>query len=165
LTGTGADGGVDVRIYAPTESSRLFAVAQCKAWTSDPVGVAIARELWGVLHHEKASLGLIYGLSGFTPDAVAFASGKHLKLVSGEDLLAQIGSLMPESQTTLLASVCRDDYWTPSCPSCDRKLIARARGSDGESFWGCVNYPRCHYRMPMSKSAKARLDAGVAVAA
>jgi len=146
LTGAGADGGVDVAIADQRDPARIFAVAQCKAWSSKPVGVEAVRALWGAKDHFKATLALFYGLSGFTPDARAFAVGKPLKLISGEELLQQIQSLPATDQAAMLTEVTDGDYTTPTCPTCNTKMNRRP-GRDGKpDFWGCNNYRRCGAR-------------------
>ncbi len=152
LTGAGADGGVDVVIADQRDPARTFAVAQCKSWSSKPVGVEAVRALWGARDHFKAQLALFYGLSGFTQDARAFAEGKHLKLISGEELLQQIEAMPAANQAALLAAVTRGDYTTPTCPSCDIKM-SRRPGRDGKpDFWGCNNYRRCGTRPIVCRS-------------
>lgn len=145
LTGAGADGGVDVNLYAPSDPARLFAIIQCKSWM-DQVGVKEIRELWGVTSHLNIQLALFYGLSGFTEEAKAFASQKHFKLFTGKDLLAQIQSLPGDQQSSLLDHITRGDYTTPTCSKCDVKMelkIGKKEGRKGDKYWSCVNYPRC----------------------
>lgn len=152
LSGPGADGGVDVVIADQRDPARTFAVAQCKSWSSKPVGVEAVRALWGAKDHFKAQLALFYGLSGFTQDARAFAEGKHLKLISGEELLQQIEAMPAADQAALLAEVTRGDYTTPTCPTCDIKM-SRRPGRDGKpDFWGCNNYRRCGARPIVCRS-------------
>lgn len=134
LTGKGADGGVDVNLYSQSNPTRLFAVIQCKAQV-DQVGVEKVRELWGVANHFKADMAMFYGRSGYTDGAKKFAEGKHFKLFSGEDLLANIQALSLEQQKALLEQVTRDDYTTPSCARCDVKRVIAGNGS-----WRC---PQC----------------------
>lgn len=152
LTGPGADGGVDVVISERADPSKAFAVIQCKAWGSKQVGVETVRALWGAKDHFSAKLAIFYGLSGFSEGAQKFAAEKYLKLVSGEDLLVQIKSLDAEQQKELLAYVTRGDYYTPTCPKCDIKMVRR-EGSGGKTdFWGCQNFRRCGSK-PISLSA------------
>lgn len=141
LTKVGADGGVDIELYAPTDERRLMAIAQCKSWT-EAVGVKEVREFWGVANHLSAKLALFYCLSGFSDDAKAFAVGKNYRLFTGQDLLDQVLQLPQSQQTELLVSVARDDYITPTCSQCDVKMTLR-KNRDGKTFWGCVNFPRC----------------------
>jgi len=149
LTGKGADGGVDVNLYAPSDPTQLFAVIQCKSWM-DQVGVKEIRELWGVTSHLNIKLALFYALSGYTEEAKAFASQKHFKLFTGKDLLTQIQSLPADQQSALLDHTTRGDYTTPTCSKCDVKMELREgkmEGSKGDKFWGCVNYPRCRQKL------------------
>lgn len=143
LTGPGADGGVDVVISERSDPSKAFAIIQCKAWGSRQVGVETVRALWGAKDHFSAKLAIFYGLSGFSADAQKFAAEKHLKLVSGEELLAQIKSLDAGQQNELLAHVTRGDYTTPTCPKCDIKMVRREGGGGKSDFWGCKNFRRC----------------------
>lgn len=146
LSGPGADGGVDVVIADQRDPAKTFAVAQCKSWSSKPVGVEPVRALWGARDHFRANLALFYGLSGFTPDARAFAEGKHLKLISGEALLQQIMAMPDQDRAALLTTITRGDYTTPTCPTCDIKMNRRP-GKDGKpDFWGCNNFRRCGAR-------------------
>jgi restriction system protein len=149
VTGPGSDGGVDVIIADHRDPTKVFAVAQCKAW-SRPVGVEPVRALWGVRDHYGAQLAIFYSVAGFSADARAFADGKHLKLVSGEELLAQLLTLPQIEHTALLQHVTRGDCSTPSCPKCEVKMI-RKQGQPGRSdYWACPNFRACRTRpMPV----------------
>lgn len=142
LTGAGADGGVDVILPDRQDASRIFAVIQCKA-RSSWVGVETVRALWGATHHFGAKMAIFYGLSGFSPDAKAFAAGKHLVLVDGEALLKQIRTLPADRAAALLTQVTRGDYRTPTCAKCEKKMIRRT-GREGQSdFWSCQTFRNC----------------------
>ncbi|MDR3418258.1 MAG: restriction endonuclease [Nevskia sp.] len=144
-TGDGADGGIDIKLYSPSEPSRLLAVIQCKSRSSENVGVSTVRELFGVMHHVNAPMGILVTSSDFHPAARQFAQGKRIQLIGGEALLAQIEALPDEAGKALLQEITRDDYLSPTCPSCGEKMVKRSRKSDGAKFWGCRNYPRCHH--------------------
>lgn len=144
-TGPGSDGGVDVMISDNRDPSKVFAVAQCKAW-SKPVGVEPVRALWGAKQHFGAELAIFYSIAGFSSDALAFAAGKHLKLVSGDELLSQLVALPLAESEPLLQQVTRGDYSTPSCPKCEVKMN-RKRGLPGRSdYWACPNFRSCRTR-------------------
>lgn len=156
-TGPGADGGVDVVIADQQDPSRVFAVAQCKSWATRPVGVEPVRALWGVREHQKATLALFYGLSGFSDEAVRFAEGKHLKLISGEVLLEQIQAMPAADQETLLAEITQGDYRTPSCPKCEKQMVRRNGKNGRDEFWGCRNFPRCSAKpIPIRRQGRRR---------
>ncbi len=144
-TGPGSDGGVDVIIADHRNPDRVFAVAQCKAW-SKPVGVEPVRALWGAKDHFGAQLAIFYSVSGFSTEASNFAAGKHLKLVSGDELLRQLQTLADAERAALLQHVTRGDYVTPSCPKCEIKMIRKAGRAGRSDFWSCPNFGACRTR-------------------
>lgn len=80
--GASPDGGVD--LVLDDASGRR--IVQAKHWRTRRVGVVLLRALWGVLDDEKAQ-GAVFVTSGtFTPDALAFARGKRLELIDGDEL-------------------------------------------------------------------------------
>ena len=93
--------GKDLMIQRPS-TGRLFAVAHSVPSSAGKVGVEAVRALWELVQSRPAPLGLYYGLSGFAPEALAFARDKPLKLLMGSDLLAEIGHLLPEQQQALM---------------------------------------------------------------
>jgi restriction system protein len=143
LTSRGADGGIDVNLYSPSNPDKLLAIMQCKSRSQDQVGVAIVRELYGVMHHVGAPMGILLTSTGFHQPAREFAAGKHIQLIDGTTLLKQLDELPADASAALLAHITRDDYITPTCPNCDVKMVTRTRNGDGKAFYGCVNYPRC----------------------
>lgn len=153
MTGRGADGGVDIRLYRPSAPDKLLGVIQCKSRASEPVGVSVARELFGVMHHEQVPLGILAASSGFTAAAREFAAGKHLQLWDGDEVLRQVLMLDADAQASLLAHVTRDDFWTPTCASCDVKMEVKTSKS-GKLFYGCTNWPRCRSTLNIAAVAK-----------
>ncbi len=80
--GAKADGGVDLELR---KNGRRI-VVQCKYWSNEMVGVSIVRELFGVMHHERAD-GAIVACSGrFTPEAEHFARENQIELIDGPGL-------------------------------------------------------------------------------
>lgn len=149
----GPDGGVDVHLY--TKDSRHPAiVVQCKAWRSGAVGVAIVRELLGVMTAAGVKEGVIATTSTFTADAKSFAIGKGIHLIEGEDLVRKLRDLAPERQKSLLEFATEGDYWTPTCPSCGigTRMVMRTSGKDGARFWGCEKSPACRSTMQVSRA-------------
>ena len=82
--GAGPDGGVDLVIRKGSEST----VVQCKQYRATQVGAPIVRELFGAMTAEGASAGMVVSLGTFTRDAQAFAGGRNIKLVTGNELQA-----------------------------------------------------------------------------
>lgn len=147
LTGKGADGGIDVKLFKKNFSeTKPFGLIQCKAWGKSRVGVKLVRELYGIMASEKAPLGVFMTTGEFTSEAIEFSKNKKLKLISGNALLKLILELPYEIQQSFLEKITRGDYLTPTCPSCDIKMILRTskKGINaGGQFWGCKNFPRC----------------------
>lgn len=153
-TGAGQDGGVDLYLFKPLKSGRFthdnnpFCVVQCKSWLTKQVGVRTIRELYGVMAAEDIELGVVVASGYFTEDAKIFAEGKQLQLISGAELLKLITALPLDAQNTLLKETTAGDYKTPSCPTCDIKLVKRTSNkinASGLPFWGCRNFPRCRH--------------------
>lgn len=81
--GSVGDHGVDVLVK---NKSGKKMVVQCKRWRKQ-VGEPIIREFYGTVQHEKAVHGTIFALSGFTPQAIEWATGKPLSLYDGKKFL------------------------------------------------------------------------------
>lgn len=155
--GSGPDGGIDLTL---TKGSEKFLV-QCKQWKAFKVGVTVVRELYGVMAARGAAGGFVVTSGRFTEDAIAFASGRNIKLVDGTLLYslirqvknaASMGHVAARglgSVEKLLSSMPMPtpaQSPTPSCPSCGVSMIKRKakRGANiGSEFWGCATYPRC----------------------
>ena len=81
-TGSGADGGVDLKLSKDGERY----LVQCKHWRARSVGVEPVRELYGVLAASR-SVGAYMVTSGrYTRAARAFAHGREIQLLDGNDL-------------------------------------------------------------------------------
>ncbi len=138
LTPMGADGGIDLKVT--NSKNKIIAIGQCKAW-NNPIGVSLIRELYGVMASENVESGYFFTTSSFSLDAIQFAKGKKIKLIDGKQQIKMVLSLPLVQQNRLIKIAIEGNYQTPTCPSCDKKMIKR-NGERGE-FWGCVNYPRC----------------------
>jgi restriction system protein len=141
-TRIGADGGVDIWVYKPG-SEKPFGIVQCKAWTTYKVGIKPVRELFGVMAAEGVANGMFITSGEFTSEALAFAVGKKLRLISRKMFLEFIGKLSAEKQEELLALALEGDYRTPTCPQCGIKMTLREGKGSRRDFWGCLRYPRC----------------------
>lgn len=84
----GADGGVDLVL---TRNGRKT-VVQCKHWKANRIGVAVVRELAGVMVHVHADFGKVVCSNGFTREAWAYVRGKPIELVDGNRLVALLGN-------------------------------------------------------------------------
>mgnify|MGYP006284710423 FL=1 len=146
---------MDVLLYGESDPEKVLGIVQCKAWREKLVGVKEIRELLGLMTAQGCPMGVYITTSSYTPDAKAFAEGKHIKLMDTGQLLQLIQELPSESQALLLEKTTEGDYTTPSCPNCGTKLVSRTsrKGKNaGQFFWGCPNFPGCRYTMPFGKS-------------
>lgn len=84
--GAQPDGGVDLVLRRGGEKF----LVQCKQWRATRVGVAVVRELFGVMAATGATGGFVVTSGTFTNDAIAFAEGRNVILVDGKILLDMI---------------------------------------------------------------------------
>lgn len=141
----GPDGGVDVVLYRDPDP-KPQALVQCKAWISGRVGVKPVRELLGVMAARKVERGFFAATCDFTPEAAEFVRGTGLTLLNGSELHERLQYLSPAARAELRLRVWRDDFQTPTCPTCGIKMVRREGASP---FWGCRNFPRCNSTIPM----------------
>ena len=161
--GAQADGGVDIVLRKRMETF----LVQCKQWKSYTVGVAVVRELYGVMAARGAAGGFVVTSGSFTTDASAFAHGRNVTLIDGPKLFGLIqqakaarstaGSAPamqpavrpPLAQTVSLqeATASRQQVAAPPlCPACGAQMARRTakKGANaGALFWGCSTYPAC----------------------
>lgn len=149
----GSDGGIHVELYRPDAGDRLLGILLCRACSNGGcTGIRELRELYGMMAAEAAALGLYVSRSGYSAEAVAFAQGKHLRLLDPSGLVALLQKLPAEASAALYAEIVQDDYATPSCPQCGDKMLLRTLNSGaraGTRFWGCRHYPDCRGLMPL----------------
>lgn len=153
--GGGADGGVDLVLKKNGETT----LVQCKQWKAFRVGVAVVRELYGVMAAHGAAAGVVVTSGHFTKDAVAFASGRNIRLMEGTQLLALLRQAREAREVApLQAAVPVEELdpmtpaGTPPCPACAQPMVRRVakRGtSAGSAFWGCSAYPACKGTRPL----------------
>ncbi len=86
ITQASRDGGVDAIAFDPDPIRGGKIVIQAKRYTNT-VGVAAVRDLFGTVHNEGATKGILVTTSDYGPDAYEFARGKPLTLLSGSELL------------------------------------------------------------------------------
>lgn len=145
----GADEGVDIRIYHPSEPDKPLSLIQCKHWIGKRVGVDKVREFFGVMTSFKVERGQFITTSSFTPDAESFGKDNRIDLVDGNRLLMMIAKRPEDQQQALLDVALEGEYWKPTCVNCGVKMVSRTPRNGGKDFWGCVNYPSCKTTLPM----------------
>lgn len=135
--GEGADGGVDIELHQGSDKY----LVQCKQWKTTRVGVAVVRELYGVMAAEGAVGGFVVASGSFTPDAKAFAEGRSIELVDARKLRRLIGGHQATKPEPVVPTVT-----SPACPQCGSHMVERVVRNGpkaGNKLWGCSLYPRC----------------------
>ena len=144
--GDGPDGGVDLELYQGADKY----LVQCKQWKSSKVGVAIVRELFGLMSAEHAVGGFVVASGEFTEEAKAFAEGRSIRLVDARKLRILIAGnvarpvAQPKSEPHRSAGSTPEA--SPVCPNCGSPMVQRVAKSGanaGKAFWGCSTFPAC----------------------
>jgi restriction system protein len=86
LTQASRDGGVDCVAFDARPILGGKVVIQAKRY-KNTVGVSAVRDLFGTMHNEGASKGILVTTSGYGKAAYQFANGKPLELIEGSGLL------------------------------------------------------------------------------
>ena len=148
--GFGPDGGIDVKLIKNNQTT----LVQCKQWRSRNVGVAVIREMFGVLTAEKAYKVIIICCGEFTRDAVSFAENKPIELITGAELLSIVKKIQNNSTANKKSPKSKKNLQS-ACPKCGNHLVERQakRGAKvGNSFWGCSSFPKCRFTQDTATS-------------
>ncbi|MBH1987034.1 MAG: restriction endonuclease [Burkholderiales bacterium] len=153
LGGQGLDGGVDLVLSRGSERY----LVQCKQWRAAKVGVAILRELYGVMAAQGVAGGYVVTSGAFTKDAVDFSVGRNIELIDGPKLrrLLEDAKSGAAPRQAVPAQEIRRDRLMPTCPKCnaDMKLREARKGSQaGNRFWGCSRFPDCRGTSPLQSN-------------
>ncbi len=139
----GADGGIDLVLYQGGRKT----LVQCKQWRARQVSVSTVREMWGLAAHHEADAVKIVCTNEFTSDAIKFAAGKPIELLTGQDLLALVRAAQKTAPTFPASESQPDSYQelmaAPECPQCAAGMVIRKNGKSGKPFWGCQKFPKC----------------------
>lgn len=82
MTKASGDGGIDLILSKKDETI----VVQCKGHEK-PIGVGIARDIYGSMMHFGANKAILVCPSGFTKGVVQFTTNKPIQLISADDLV------------------------------------------------------------------------------
>lgn len=147
----GADGGIDLLLRKDGATT----LVQCKQWRNQKIGIAVVREMYGLMVHHRASAVKIVCTGIFSSECEAFAVGKPLELVDGHALVklvnhvkAPIIQLVPSprpSSSPAFRPVVAVDLQpkAPDCPKCGVPMVERSNRATAQKFWGCTSYPKC----------------------
>jgi len=141
-TNAGADGGIDIVAHRGGEPGGKGIAVQCKRYRH-PVPAKDVREFFGAALRAGHEELIFITTDRFNQRATQeFGEEERIKLVGGEKLLQMIMSLDGTVADDLLDLVVRDSegWQTPTCPSCEIKMVMRTAAQTGKRFWGCTNY-------------------------
>jgi restriction system protein len=147
--GGGADGGIDLKLF---KNGRNI-IVQCKHWKTWKVNVKPVRELFGVMIAEKADAAIFITSGQYTSDALKFAKGKPIELISQNGFLDLVRRFQKDLRnhygfdtTTSPVKETIKVEAPPNCPKCrvPMKLCTARKGKNaGSQFWGCSRFPHC----------------------
>jgi restriction system protein len=86
LTQASRDGGIDCVAYDQRPILGGKIVIQAKRY-KNTVGVSSVRDLFGTMHNEGASKGILVTTSGYGKATYDFANNKPIELITGSNLL------------------------------------------------------------------------------
>jgi restriction system protein len=145
----GADGGIDLLL----RKDGVTTLVQCKQWRNQKIGVAVVREMYGLMVHHQAYAVKIVCTGVFSSECEAFARDKPIELVVGTELLRlvhQLKSVPPPARLEpnvqgkpVLGPVEIQQSSAPSCPKCSSIMAERTNRATGQQFWGCLKFPAC----------------------
>ena len=152
----GADGGIDLLLRKGGQTT----LVQCKQWRTQKIGIAVVREMFGLMTHHGADAVKIVCTGTFSSECEAFCRDKPIELVDGPALLRLVQAVQsnpdtgPRVQPTAPTPQARNPASSksdptpapspsPSCPRCGSEMVRRTNRSTGLPFWGCSTYPKC----------------------
>lgn len=89
VTQASRDRGVDAVVFDPDPITGGKIIIQAKRYTN-PVQASDVRELYGVVQHEGAKLGILVTTTDYGPDAIQWAADKPIRLLTGGNLLHEL---------------------------------------------------------------------------
>jgi restriction system protein len=110
LTQASRDGGVDCVAFDSRPVLGGKVVIQAKRY-KNTVGVSAVRDLFGTMHNEGASKGILVTTSGYGKAAFEFADGKPVELISGGELLYLL-----KEHANIEAKIVAPDDWRDPVP-------------------------------------------------
>lgn len=151
LQSHGIDGGADLWLHS-RHAQGPVAVVQCRHWRTRPVGVQELREFVALMASHNLARGTYLTTSTFTPDALKFARTHGIHTRDADGLLDLIAQRSPEQQQALIELAYQGEYWRPTCARCGLKMVEVGARNGGAGFWGCADFPRCRFTLPVAEA-------------
>ena len=152
-TCVGVEGGVDLHLYQGDEL-QPYGFVQCHAHAAQAVTLDQISAFFELMAAARVE-GTFVTTGTFTPGAQAWAQTKGVALLSGDAVVARFNALPATTRAGILDEVTAGDYVTPTCRSCDVKLVAEGASSP-DAAWVCPRAPRCTYTLPNRVAAAVR---------
>lgn len=153
----GVEGGADIWLYSP-HAGRPAAMVR----SLHRPGKKVVLQEVQVFREAMASHGLPQGTfatSGtFSADARAFARANGINALDRLALLALISQRTAQQKNELLDVAYQGEYWRPTCVHCGTKMVERRARKKGRTFWGCTDYPRCSFMLPVRETRARQLS-------
>jgi restriction system protein len=83
VTKASGDGGIDIKLWRDDE----YIIVQCKNH-KNPIGPSVIRDLYGVMHKEKADKVILICSGGFNRGVYDFSNGLPIELLSIKDVIS-----------------------------------------------------------------------------
>lgn len=145
----GADGGIDLILRKQGRRT----LVQCKQWKRQQIGVSVVRGMAGLLAHHHAHAVKIVCIGAYTKDAVRFAHGKPIELMSGARLLQMIHAEQRKATSAYMPQQARVELVLPrvetvvapvattACPPLQQRVGTADKPEDGEGVLGLQSVP------------------------
>lgn len=154
-TGVGVEGGVDLHLYRGDEL-QPYGFVQCDTHATRAVTLDQITAFFDLIAVAGVE-GTFVTTGAFSPGAQAWAQTKGVVVVPGNTVVARFNALPATTRGRILEEVTAGDYLTPTCRSCDVKLIPASAASP-EVAWVCPRAPRCSYTLPGGAPATPRSE-------
>lgn len=141
------DGGIDIVLY----KNGIQSYVQCKKYIKQTVKVSEVRDFYGaVVDHLHGGEAFFVTTNIFSSDARRFVkystNGNKIRLIDNAGLLTIIRALEDKGVVVPIPDVSDISQKIKPCPRCrGGHLVIRHGKKDRSPFYGCSNYPECHY--------------------
>ena len=141
------DDGIDIVLY----KNGIQSYVQCKKYIEKIVKVSEMRDFYGVVvDHLRGGEAFFVTTNIFSSDARRFVkystNGNKIRLIDGTGLLTIIRALEDKGIVVPIPDVSDISQKIKPCPRCrGGHLVIRHSKKDRSPFYGCSNYPECHY--------------------
>ena len=138
------DNGIDGILR---KTGGIKGILQCKRFGGHVVGEPIVRDLYGVMHKERAHFGCLVTTSEFSKQAAQWVNGLdvRIELIGGDQLLELVHrTFANEAELPEGFGITEDEERVAGvcvCPRCGN-LTRTVHGRYGD-FIGCTGYPQC----------------------